>query len=265
MSRHALRLAALSTVTAVATTTLGLGSMAPARADDSPPPVAVDDTVTAPARTSQYGGVTFVDVLDNDSAPSGGDLEICRVEAPARGLSVAEVAPDGSFIIQTPNGGSSVGGDGSAAPGARESLAVAPWDNRDATFQLTYWACDAEHLTPATVTVKVRKTPEIAVRRTDRPGRLRFTNPRSSRVVVLYGGLRQEEPEGRVRLGARDSETRRVPFRAIRWFAFSPRTGEPLGEGIVRGIQQPAAGGERATSDADLRLSPRVLRAWRSA
>ncbi|MDO9455645.1 Ig-like domain-containing protein [Nocardioides sp.] len=259
MPRRALRL----TVLTIATTTWGLGSFVPAMADDTPPPVAGDDSITVEARTLDFGGVSFIDVLANDSAAEGETLEICRVQAPERGLSVAEVQPNGNFSIQTPTSGVGVSGDGTVEEGAHESLVVLPWANRAGTYQFTYWACDTQHLTPATVTVTVEKTPVITVRKVDRPGRLRFTNPRTSRAVVIYGGIRQERPEGRVRLAPGSSETRRVEHRAVRWIAFAPRTGQVINEGVVRGIRLPgAARTSGAPSGAEPRLTAGMLRAW---
>jgi hypothetical protein len=263
---RALRLAVLTTASTIVTTTLGLGAFAPAMADDSPAPVAVDDVATAQARGPEAGGVTFIDVLANDSAADGETLEICRVRAPERGLSVAEVQTNGDFLISSPHNGVSYGGGGSEEEDGREQLVVLPWANRAGTYQLTYWACDTKHLTPATVTVTVEKTPEVTVRKVDRPGRLRFTNPRTSRAVVIYGGLREERPDGRVALAPGGHETRRVVRHAIRWIAISPRTGEMVGEGFVRGIRLPgSASGGGGSAAAKGQLTPRMLRAWRSA
>jgi hypothetical protein len=261
-----LRLAVLTTASAVVTTTLGIGAFVPAMADDSPAPVAVDDVVTVEARSAEFGGVTMIDVLANDSAADGEVLEICRVQAPGRGLAVAEAQPDGSFTIDTPNASysSSVGG-GSLEEGAREQLVVLSWANRAGTYQFTYWACDTKHLTPATVTVTVTQTPEVTVRKVDRPGKLRFTNPRTTRAVVFYGGLDQDRPDGRVRLAPGTHRTKRVERRAIRWIAFSPRTGQPIGDGVVRGIRlldSTRRSGEAATG-IQPQLTPRMLRAWR--
>lgn len=262
MPRRALRTAVLAATAAAASAALGLGTLVPAHADDTPPPVAVDDRVTVQGLGGELGAVTFVDVLDNDSAPSGQDLEICRVEAPRRGLSVAEVAPDGSFLIDSPTAGFGVGG-GDAPADARETLALLPWRNRAGTYEVTYWACDEVHLTPATVTVTVEKTPEVTVTKTERPGRLRFANPRKSRAVVLYGGIRQENPDGRVRLAPGAREVVQVERRTILWIAFSPRTGDVVGSGVVRGIRLPGGGG--FGPDPDPRLVARTLKAWRTA
>lgn len=266
MPARALRLAALSTASAVVATTVGLGAFVPATADDSPAPVAVDDAVTTQARGSELGGVTFIDVLANDSAADGEVLEICRVRAPRRGLAVAEVAADGTFSIQTPTSGVGVGGSGVAEEGAREQLAVLPWANRAGTYELTYWACDTEHLTPATVTVTVEKSPVVTVRKGERPGRLRFVNPATTRAVVLYGGLRQQRPDSQVRLAPGERQTRRVEHRAIRWVAYSPRTGELMGRGVVRGIRLPGSprGDGTAQVSGKPTLTAAMLRAWRN-
>lgn len=266
MPLRVLRLAVLTTASAMVTT-LGLGALVPAVADDSPAPVAVDDVVTIEARTAEFGGVTFVDVLANDSVADGEVLEICRVQAPERGLSVAEAQPDGGFTIETPDAGYSSGVSGdSVDEDAREQLVVLPWANRAGTYQLTYWACDTEHLAPATVTVTVTKTPEVTVRKTGRPGKLRFTNPRTSGAEVIYGGLDQDRPDGRVRLAPGTHTTERVERRAIRWMAFVPRTGQPIGEGVVRGIRLRGSTSRsgNAANAVKPRLTPRMLRAWRS-
>lgn len=269
MPLRALRPAVRAVTSVAAATTLSLGTFVPAMADASPTPVAVDDSFTAEARSTEIGGVTLIDVLANDSAAGGEVLEICRVQAPQRGLSVAEVGTDGGFNIGTPNAG--VGSSGllgsDAEEGARERIVVLPWANRSGTYQFTYWACDTEHLSPATVTVTVTQTPEVTVRKVERPGRLRFTNPRTSRAVVIYGGLGQPRPDGRVHLAPGRRATRRVESRAIRWVAFSPRSGEPIGEGVVRGIRLPGASNRsgEVSAGAELGLTPRMLRAWRSS
>ncbi|MCY4725340.1 hypothetical protein NYO98_03540 [Nocardioides sp. STR2] len=243
MPRRVLRLAVLTTASAAVATTLGLAAAVPAMADDSPAPVTVDDVVTVEARSTDFGGVSVIDVLANDSAAEGEVLEICRVQAPERGLSVAEAEPDGSFTIDIPDASFTSGvSGGTLEEGAREHLAVLSWANRPGTYRFTYWACDTEHLTPATVTVTVTRTPEVTVRKTDHPGRLRFTNPRTSPAVVFYGGLDEERPDGRVRLAPGTRTTQRVERRAIRWVALSPRTGEILGDGVVRGIRLPGLG-----------------------
>lgn len=264
MSRLSARVAA----SVIVTTTLAAGAFAPAFADESPAPVTADDAITTEAQTSDISGVTFIDVLANDSSPSGDTLEICRIQGPERGLSVAEVSANGDFQITTPTSGVSSSGSGSPEEDATEQLVVLPWKNVSATYTFTYWACDTEHLTPATVTVKVKKVPEVVVRKADQPGRVRFTNPRSERVVVIYGGARAQEPAARVNLAPGSHQSRKVEYRAIRWYAFSARSGQPVGQGIVRGIRPVRSGGHSATatehSYAKAQFTPRMLRAWRA-
>ena len=265
MPARAFRLAVLTTASAMVTA-LTLGTSAPAMADDSPAPVVGNDVITIEARGSEMGGATIIDVLANDSAPSGGSLEICRVQGPERGLSVAEVSPDGDYSIEIPHAGFSVSNSGgSPDEGAHEQLVVMSWGNRAGTYQLTYWACDTEHLTPATVTVTVTESPEVTVRKVDRPGRLRFTNPRTTGVVVLYGGVREGRPDGRVRLAPGAHSTERVERSAIRWMAFSPRSGEIVADGIVRGIRLPGSTrtSDKAAGGTRTRLTAGMLRAWR--
>lgn len=266
MPARASRLAVLTTASVMVTASI-LGTSAPAMADDSPPPVAGNDVVTIEARGPELGGATTIDVLANDSAADGSVLEICRVQPPESGLSAAEVSPDGDYSIEIPHAGFSVSNaGGSPDEGAREQLVVMSWANRAGTYQLTYWACDSEHLTPATVTVTVTESPEVTVRKVDRPGRLRFTNPRTTSVVVMYGGVRGGRPDGRVRLAPGAHTTERVQRRAIRWMAYSARTGEPLSEGVVRGIRLSGSSrtSDKAAGVTRTRLTADMLRAWRS-
>lgn len=265
MPLHALRPAVRAAAPALVTLTLGLGTLAPAMGTDTVPPVAVDDSITIEARTTEFGGVSFIDVLANDTAADGEVLEICRVQAPERGLSVAEVDPNGNFSIQTPHAGLSAGGLGDVAEGAHERLVVLPWANRAGTYQFTYWACDTTRLEPATVTVTVTETPDVTVRKVDQPGRLRVTNPRSSHAVVFYGGPHERRPDGRIRVAPHSHATLRVERRVIRWVAFSPRSGEVLGKGVVRGIRLPASSSRRsdAIQGSKPQLTPKMLRAWR--
>src|SRR5690242_16921845 len=110
-------------------------------AGDSPPPVTGNDVVTIEARGLEIGGATIIDVLANDSAADGSVLEICRVQAPDRGLSVAEVSPDGDFTIEIPHASFGVSSSGSTPEeGAREQLVLMSWANRPGTYQFTYWA-----------------------------------------------------------------------------------------------------------------------------
>src|SRR6478735_9777506 len=74
--RSSMRTSALVRITGgLAASVLGLTLLgtAPAMADEPPLPVVVDDTVTLyPGQTTQ------LNVLANDSSPSGDDLALCR-------------------------------------------------------------------------------------------------------------------------------------------------------------------------------------------
>lgn len=237
----------------------GSAGLAPAHADDTPAPVAVDDTFTIPGRDTSEYGFSIVDVLANDTAAEGEELDICRLEQPRRrGLSVFEMDWDEGVVIIGRTGAEAAASAGDPDEGDR--IGLSPWRNRAGTYTFTYWACDTHHLSPATVTVIVEKSPVVSARKTSRPGRVRFTNPTERAAVVLYGGIRAEEPDGRVSVPAGGQVTVRVTRQTLRWVAFGKRRGGYLGDGVVRGIDRPGADSRGPVARAD--VSPRLQRAW---
>ncbi|WP_139983493.1 Ig-like domain-containing protein [Nocardioides litoris] len=209
-------------VALLASATLALAVVAPAHAagteEPSTPraaPVTAPDATTL--RTGAYaGGPAYVDVLANDHDPDGDSLAICRVEVP-RGVPLDAVA------------------DGDPLTGQR--LVLVATAHRSATYELTYWACDHDFLTPATVTVTVQAAPEVEARPAARRGRVLFHNPTRGPVVVAYGSRARPAPDARVRIPARGWRTVRTPRQRLAWTASRPRTGEVVGAGTVRGVQ----------------------------
>ena len=186
----------------------------PAQADEATDaPVTADDRVTVPGTTYR-----LVDVLANDRDPNGDELAVCRVQVPAEVPLHVEML------------GEDVG----------NRLLVQPLDNRSGTYSLTYWACDFDYLTPATVTVTVKAVPQVTgTVVAGRPGRVRFRNPGARPAVVVNGAVRREQPDGEVRVAARSATVVRTTRRALFFTAYVPRTSEPVGSGYVRPIPQP--------------------------
>ena len=195
-----------------AAATLAVVLVAPASAkDDTPLPVAVDDTV------SLYPGQTrSVDVLANDSSPSGRDLHVCRFPQPDL---------DGPF----PNV--------MAFPGDDDTVEVMtmPLATKDTTFE--YFVCDDTHLVPATLTVHIKEVEPIVVAKTARPRQLRVTNPNDARIVFRWGHRNASRPDGRVSVPAGGTELGRVTSKRIFWLATIGRHGY-AGDGRVTGIEQ---------------------------
>lgn len=179
----------------VATVVLGTSLMAtaPAVADDTPPPVVVDDMV------SLYPGqMTELDVLANDSSPSGEDLALCRVPEPEFGKSV----------LAMPEGGDS---------GKVMLMASA---RARGTHVVKYFVCDLHHLTPAKLTVVIKAVQPVSVHKVaGKPGRLTVTNHNAAPVRFWFGSPRTSHPDGKVRIPAHGTRTVRVQRHRIVWFA----------------------------------------------
>jgi hypothetical protein len=186
----------------------------PAQADESTDaPVTADDRVNVPGTAYR-----LVDVLANDSDPGGDQLAVCRAQVP-------DGVPLHVDVLSVDEG---------------NRLLVQPLVNRSGTYRLTYWACDFDYLTPATVTVTVKAVPQVTgAVVTARPGRVRFRNPGTRPAVVVYGAPRTGQADGEVRVAAGAATVVRTTRRALFFVAYVPRTGEPLGDGYVRPIPQP--------------------------
>lgn len=204
-----MRTSALVRVAAVLTTALLSAALLtpPAHADDSALPIVGPDTVTL-----YPGQITEVDVLANDSSPSGDDLALCRFpeEGIGGGLRSVWVMP--------------LGGAG--------RLIVAPTPKARGTHSIDYFVCDHTHLVPATLTVVIRDVEPVDVTKTDRPGRLQVTNHNLKPIRFWFGHPRAGRPDGRLRIAAGESTTVRVQRHTIVWIALFGR-GPGKGEAIA--------------------------------
>ena len=207
---------ALVAVLAAAGITLSL--MAPAVADEvSDAPVTVDDQVTIGGTTTEV-----VDVLDNDSDPNGDDLALCR-------FTVADDVPVFVDLVD-------------------DMLYISPYANTSGTYEVTYYACDFDYLTPGTLTVEVVKVPLVRAKKLARPGRVRFKNPGPKPVVVLYGDRNEQRPDGRVRVAPGQAEKVTVMRKRIDWVAFVRRTGAYAGKGVLTHVKLPRSTRDQARS-----------------
>ena len=189
-------------------------------------PVTVDDRVRLLA-----GGTTEAFVLANDRDADRDELAICRVEERVPGLSVRRIESLESFDPET------FELEFVPALWVQSRRGLAP-----GSYEITYYACDEELLTPGVLTVKVVPGPQVRVRPiAARPGyvRVRHDWPTALRFGWIESGT---EVAGKALL--RPGETRRLRVRNTRlvWFAHT-RRGSWLGGGLVRGIELPA--GER--------------------
>jgi hypothetical protein len=78
----------------------------------------------------------------------------------------------------------------------------------------------------------------VSVTKTDRPGRLRVSNPNDTWVRFLWGTFRRAKPDGRKRIDAYRTVTIRVHRHRIDWIALLEGSGSQVaGQGSVRGIR----------------------------
>ena len=171
------------------------------------PPIAVDDSV------SLYPGqLKAVDVLANDSAPSGDSLALCRFPDPK--FTDHVVALEGTL-------------DGSDRPGL---VSVLSDDKARGTTVVDYYICDTVHLTPAHLDVTALPVSPVQVHKVaGKPGRLTVTNTNTVPVRFWYGDAKATHPDGKVTIPAGATKTVRVQRHRIIWVAF-------IGSGSVRSL-----------------------------
>jgi hypothetical protein len=178
---------------------LTLLGTAPAIADEPPLPIVVDDTVTL-----YPGQLAQLNVLANDTSPSGDDLALCRFpESDLLSKKVpAVMVSDVGFAGETGDLGVIV------APRAR------------GTHVIDYYVCDHTHLVPAHLTVEVKAVAPVVVHKVaGKPGRLRVTNRNDRTIRFWYGDPTADDPDGRVKVGAGETRTVRVQRHRIAWMA----------------------------------------------
>ena len=214
-------------VAAALSLTLAAPTAASARDTDGMP-VTADDTLDLDGSS---GGVA--DVLANDTDPDGDELAICRITVP-KGIPIYADAVEDVLYIQA-------------------------LENVTASYEITYYACDFEHLTAGTLTVNVTRAPEISAKKLERPGRLKFTNPGPKRVVVLYGNRNKNRPDGRVGVAPKSSAKVTVARKRIYYIAFVRRTGALAGEGIIKNIKLPEKSSGRSEVST---YSAKALEVW---
>ncbi len=219
---------------AFAAAALSLSLFAPTAAiadEATDAPVTMDDTIEV-----EGGGFNGVDVLANDTDPNGDELAVCRLDVPDDLPIFAEIF-DGQVFISS-------------------------YENKTASFDITYYACDFDYLTPATLTINVTKIPEVKAKKLKKPGKVKFTNPGSKKVVVLYGDRREDQPDGQVGVAPMKSETVKVIRKKLFYIAFVRRTGSFAGQGFVKNIKLPKKGSDRPVSQS---FGAKALKAWNTA
>lgn len=173
----------------------------PALAAANLAPVAVDDTLTITPLVFQVE----VDVLANDADPDNGNLQICRLDAPDdSGLNVHIWASDGTWD------------GGPMSPKSSFLLLNSDRGLATGTLSVTYYACDLELLTPATLTVNVVRIGVDTV--AGQPGMVRFSNPLDYAVDILWVRKGSRHLRG-VTLAPHAVTTKSVQGDVIRWIA----------------------------------------------
>ena len=219
-----------------ARTALLTGALAASFAVALAQPASAAAPITRDDHVSMYAGqMRVVKVLANDSDPDGDTLAICRIGQ--------DSASSDKYFVDFSQGELLVG----LNPGVKGPITI------------TYYACDYETLVPATLTIDVKKVVPVTATKADRPGRLRFTNKNDRAVKVLYGSLKEDHPDGTVRVPAHSSAVARVHRHRIFWIAILDRTAM-AGRGHVRGIELPA--GDHVPAPGKVRIDRAEARAW---
>lgn len=183
-------------------------SAAPAIADEPPPPVVVDDTVTLYAGQSDS-----INVLANDSSPSGDDLALCRFPE----TSISGIKPPPVLVSDIGSGLFEGFGLGSGTPG---ELAIVAMPRARGTHVVDYYVCDHSHLVPAKLTVVVKKVEPVDVAKVSgKRGRLKVTNHNDRAIRFWFGDPRALRPDGRVKVAAGETLRIHVQRHRIVWIA----------------------------------------------
>jgi Big-like domain-containing protein len=209
------------------------GSLPAAQAAAGSPPVTTPDSATV----YQGNGVT-VQPVNNDHDADNELLTICRLGTEHyKGMSADFFQNDWEVFV-----------DPNVKPG---------------TYTFTYYACDFSTLVPGTITITVKKLPEVKVTKiASRPGHLRVTNPADFKVRFLYGSFKEDRPDGRLLIDKGASVVIPVFRTRIDWIA-TDRKGELfLGTGHVDNIKPGHAAGRHT---GHVSLSPRLAETWRAA
>ena len=185
----------IGVVAALTATTLVV--VGPAAAVEPLPPVVVDD------RVALYPGQgSSVDVLANDSAPSGDDLQLCRFPD--------DPLPDAPRVLVLPG---SLSGDDT-----RIDVVTNP--RAHGTHVVDFFVCDKTHLAPAKLTITVLPVAPVKVRKVPgKPGRLRVTNTNTKQIRFWYGHPQASRPDAKVVIRAGATRTVRVQRHRIYWVA----------------------------------------------
>lgn len=108
------------------------------------------------------------------------------------------------------------------------------------------------------MTVTVPETPQIKVRKLpNRPGLLRVKNPADYAIRFLWGSMREDGPDGKVRIRKHRSRVVRVRRTHIIWIAIGKK-GQFIDFGRVGRIKLPP--GTRPPTDSELLDLDRVER-----
>ena len=209
-------------------------------------PVAANDVITM----TPWSSGEEVHVLANDSDPEQGNLQICRLEAPDdSGLSVHIWSDDGFW-------------EGGPVPSGSTYLLLEPQRKLGAgTLTITYWACDRELLTPATLTVNVVHI--TAEKLPGRPKMVRFTNPLDYAIDVLYAAPHSQRLDGAVTIKPHSYKDKPLKHARTVWYAWPhviegdgddplPIDGGVVGHAAARNAPAPdSSDGLRADPPAD--------------
>jgi len=222
-TRALVRVAA--TLIAASTALVLVAPASQAALPDPAAPVVVNDSVAIYPQ-----GMAVVDVLANDSDPNdpdGSSLALCRLPT----IDLETILGSGSVP-------SVIVGDAGGVFGSTGSMMVLTPRSRFAKPQVVnYYVCNLTHLTPATLTVTMRATKPVTVRKiAGKPGRLKVTNHNDRRISLAWSGRRAG---GGSNVGAHSSKVIHVRGTTVKWVAVigDERNSGVAGEGVIRKIK----------------------------
>lgn len=203
-----------------------------AHADGSSGPIAGNDVIQA-----YVGSFKTIDLalLANDSHPEGKHIWICGIK------SVEDDVYFGSVDAYVYN---------DAGQLSSTVMLSTYFDATVENVQLTYALCDGEHTSWGLVDLDIVYPEQPTVKKTKRPGRVKFINPNDDFLTCGYGSFNEYEPDGWVEVAANSAQVVRVYRHRIDWLCFIGNDWGYAGEGTVRNIVLQKASSQKVAKQA---------------
>lgn len=196
--------------------------------------------------TVYQGEYRLVSPLANDVVPEGVDVQVCRFQEPDPTYGIVQRVDNYTLAVYVNPDAMPEGG----------------------TFTFRYWNCDETDMSESTVTITVKQTLPVKVRKLRRdgqvvPGKLVAVNPNDVRAHVVYGSYRRPQPDGMIHVPAGSKKIFKVARKEIDWEAYLGPRWVYASNGHVSNIKLPARTTVSSRS-ATMSVSERALQHWGS-